>query len=55
VKQNPPSKLFQDVKVIEKNLTVELSAVFLYAFDYCFVGILERCSMFVAGGHNFKK
>jgi hypothetical protein len=43
VKQNPPSKIFQDVKVIEKNLTVELSAVFLDAFDYGFVGLLEKC------------
>jgi hypothetical protein len=53
VKQYPPSKRFQDVKGIEKNLTAELNAVLLYAFDYCFVRILERCTMFVAGGHNF--
>jgi hypothetical protein len=53
MKQNPPSERFQNVKGIEKNLNAELNAVLLDAFDYCFVGILERCIMFVASGHNF--
>jgi hypothetical protein len=52
VKQTPPSKRFQNVKGIEKDLTAELNAVLLYAFDYCFVGILGRCA-FVVGGYNF--
>jgi len=43
VKQNPPSKRLQDVKGIEKNPTAELNAVLLDAFDYCFVGLLEKC------------
>jgi hypothetical protein len=47
VKQNPPSKRFQNVKGIERYITTEL-----YAFDYRFVGILERYKMFVAGVHN---
>jgi len=37
VKQNPPSKRFQDVKGIERNLTAELNAVLLYAFGYRFM------------------
>jgi hypothetical protein len=53
VKENPPSKRFQDVKGVERNITAKLNAVLLYAFDYCFVGILERSKMFVAGVHNF--
>jgi hypothetical protein len=48
VKQTPPSKRFQNVKGIEKNLTAELNAVLLYAFDYCFVGILEGRNKIVA-------
>jgi hypothetical protein len=38
VKQSPP-----DVKGIEKKLTAELNAGLLDAFDYCFVGLLEKC------------
>jgi hypothetical protein len=53
VKQNPPLKRFRDVKSIEKNLAAELNAMLLYAFDYCFVEISERYTMFLAGGHNF--
>jgi len=37
VKQNTPSKRFQFVKGIENNLTAELNAVLLDAFDYRFV------------------
>jgi len=46
MKQNTPSKRFQGVKGIEKNLAAELQAVLLGAFDYCFVefwkGATER-------------
>jgi hypothetical protein len=52
VKQSPPSKRFQDVKGIEKNLTAELNAVLLDAFDYCFVGVLERRNRSVAVEQN---